>query len=223
MGTYVTTGRPAGEDGIATVTLHRVERRNALSIEVRDQMSDALDALTVDDSLRVVIIDAEGPVFCAGFDLTEFDDDSVAPELWASSKRWHERLRTFPLPLIASVQGPALAGGFDLATMCDLRIAGRSATFARPELRWTVPIYSVVHDLLGGARARELAFTNPTLTADEALDIGLVNRVVSDHDLTSATLDYGREVAVLSRDGLVASKATAIAASKVADTASFTW
>jgi enoyl-CoA hydratase len=223
MGTFVTTSRPAGDEGIATVTLHRVDRRNALSIRVRDEMSDTLDTLAVDGSLRVVIIDAEGPVFSAGFDLKEFEDDSLASELAASSRRWHERLRTFPLPLIASVQGPALAGGFDLATMCDLRIAGRSATFARPELRWTVPIYSVVRDLLGGARARELAFTNPTLPAEEALAIGLVNRVVEDHQLAAATLDYGREVAARSRDGLLASKATAIAAGKVAHAASFAW
>jgi hypothetical protein len=109
--------------------------------------------------LSVVVVESAGPVFCAGFDLDEFQQSDLSERLWASSDRWHETLRSFPLPLLASIQGPAFAGGFDLATMCDLRIAAASATFRRPELAWGVAIYSVVADLVGGAVARELSMT----------------------------------------------------------------
>lgn len=209
--------------GIARLTLDRPDQRNALSIQVRDEMSDGLDALADDEEVRVVVISSTGPAFCAGFDLAEFEDPSVQEDLWASSDRWHERLRTFPLPLIASIQGATRAGGFDLATMCDLRIAARSATFARPELLWSVAIYSIVHDLIGGAKARELGFTHRTLSADEAHDIGLVNQVVDDGDLEEATAELAREVAALDRGSLRHTKAMAIARSKTASEAGFTF
>jgi len=221
MPDFVSVTRP--DDAIARLILDRPDRRNALSIQVRDEMSDALDVLADDESLSVVVIASTGTVFSAGFDLREFDDEAIQTELWASSERWHERMRSFPLPLVASVQGPALAGGFDLATMCDLRVAARSATFARPEVRFATPIYSIVRDLVGGAVARELAFTGRTLTADEARSLGLVNRVVEDDDLPAATLTLAREVAAAPRDGLRHTKAMAIAAAKVPDQASFAW
>lgn len=221
MHEFVSVTRP--DDAIAWLTLDRPAQRNALSIQVRDEMSDALDGLADDESVRVVVIASTGIVFSAGFDLREFDDEPIQTELWASSDRWHERLRSFPLPLVAAVQGPALAGGFDLATMCDMRVAARSATFARPEVRFTTPIYSIVRDLVGGAVARELAFTGRTVTADEARSLGLVNRVVDDSDLTAATLALAREVAAAPREGLCHTKAMAIAAAKVADQASFAW
>ena len=167
MAALVSVTHPA--EGIARLTIDRPDRRNALSVAVRDEMSDALDELGGADDVRVVLVDSTGPVFCAGFDLREFEDPDLQAALWASSDRWHATLRNFPLPLIAVVQGAAVAGGFDLATMCDLRIVARSATFARPESRWGVAIYSIVHDLVGGALARELCLTDRTLTADEAI------------------------------------------------------
>ena len=221
MPDFVSVSRP--DDAVAWLTLDRPAKRNALSIRVRDEMSDALDALAGDGSVRVVVIASTGPVFSAGFDLREFEDESVQEALWASSDRWHERLRSFPLPLIASVQGPALAGGFDLATMCDLRVAARSATFARPERLFTTAIYSIVRDLAGGAVARELAFTDRTLSADEALSLRLVTRVVDDGDVRDATLALAREVAAAPRDALVRSKAMAIAGAKLAEQAAFGW
>jgi enoyl-CoA hydratase len=211
------------QGGIARLTIDRPDQRNALSIRVRDEMSDGLDRLSEDEDVRVVVISSSGPAFCAGFDLPEFEDASIQDSLWASSDRWHERLRTFPLPLIASIQGATRAGGFDLASMCDLRIAARSATFARPELMWSAAIYSIVHDLVGGSRARELGFTNRTLTAETALDIGLVNDVVDDDQLADATMALAREVAALDRGSLRHTKAMAIDRAKTAEAAAFTW
>jgi enoyl-CoA hydratase len=209
---YVTVSRPA--PAVARLTIDRSAKRNALSIQVRDEMSDALDALAGDESLSVVVLDTVGPVFCAGFDLREFEDTDIQERLWASSDRWHARLRTFPLPLIASVQGPAFAGGFDLATMCDLRIAGRSATFSRPELAWGVAIYAIVADLVGGAVARELSMTRRVLDAQDALDLHLVTRVVDDDHLAEATMELAAEVASCARGALVHAKAMAIARAK---------
>jgi enoyl-CoA hydratase len=217
--------RPA--DGVARLTMNRPDRRNALSVELRDAMSDALETQVEDDDVSVVVITGAGSTFSAGFDLTEFDqageDPAFNDALWASSERWHQTLRTHPLPTIASVNGPALAGGFDLATMCDLRVAGRSAWFARPELAFSPVIYNVLRDLVGGALARELSFTNRRLDATEALELGLVTRVVDDADLDDATLDLAREVATVARDNLTAIKANVIAALNLAPEGELGW
>ena len=119
-------------DGVARITLHRPEKKNALSIRLRDEVSDALDALAVDESVKVVVITGAGDVFSAGFDLHEFEDADLADALWASSDRFHATVLRFPLPLVAAVNGPALAGGFDLAVMCDIRVAADTARFAHP-------------------------------------------------------------------------------------------
>ncbi len=221
MAQYVRVTRP--ETDIAWLTIDRPEQRNALSIQVRDEMSEALEALASNHEVKVVVIDSVGPAFCAGFDLREFEDPDLSDRLWASSERWHEALRSHPLPLIASVQGPAVAGGFDLATMCDLRVAARGATFRRPELVWGVAIYSILADLVGGAVARELSMTPRTLDAQEALELHLVTRVVDDDQLAAATLELAREVASLDRGALRHAKAMAIAAAKHAPGGSWGW
>ena len=110
-------------------------------------------------------VHGSGSVFCAGFDLTEFtraaDDDAFGRELWASSDRYHDTVLRFPLPTIAAVNGPALAGGFDLAILCDLRIASTTARFAHPERTFGDVVYGPLHDLVGGAVARELDDRRP--------------------------------------------------------------
>ncbi|MEZ5382365.1 MAG: enoyl-CoA hydratase/isomerase family protein [Microthrixaceae bacterium] len=215
MTEHVIVSRP--EPPIARLTIDRPAKRNALSIQVRNEMSDALDELADDEGVSVVVIDSVGPVFSAGFDLAEFDDPSAQEALWASSDRWHETLRSHPLPLVAAVQGPALAGGFDLATMCDLRVAARSATFRRPELAWGVAIYSILADLVGGAVARELSMTQRELGAEEALAMHLVTQVVDDAELAEASLRVARGVAACDRGALLHAKAMAIAHANGAD------
>lgn len=215
------------EPSLWQITLNRPDKRNSLSIAVRDAMSDALDELAAIPDLKVVIVTGAPPAFSAGFDLREFEaattDADLDQRLWASSNRWHETLRTFPLPLIASVNGPALAGGFDLATMCDLRICSTAAMFGRPEVTFAGPIYSIVRDLLGGALARELAFTDRRIGAEEALRLGLVSRVVDPDDLPSATRAWAHEVMAAPVDGLRHTKAMAIAGAKIATQAELAW
>ncbi len=103
---------PAG--GVATVTLDRADKKNALSIELRDRISDALDALAADEDVKVVVLTGEGNVFSAGFDLKEFEtaieDPPFGERLWASSDRYHRTVFEFPLPVVAAVNGPAIAG-----------------------------------------------------------------------------------------------------------------
>ena len=169
-------------DAVVTITLNRPQKKNALSIALRDEVSDALDAIAKDSGVKAVILTGAGDVFSAGFDLSEFQtaaqDPAFHKKLWASSDRFHQTCIRFPLPLIAAVNGSAIAGGFDLATMCDIRIAAETAKFSHPEITFGPVIYSLLHDLVGGAVARELCLTGREIRAEEALAIRLVSKVV---------------------------------------------
>ena len=206
-------------DGVARLTLDRAEKKNALSIALRDEMSDALDQLAADEAVKVVVVAGRGDVFSAGFDLREFDDladEAHARRLWASSDRWHRTIIEFPLPTIAAVNGPALAGGFDLAIMCDIRIASTTARFGHPELSFGDVVYGPLHDLVGGAVARDLCLTGRPVDADEALRLGLVSRVVEPASLDDAVAEVAAQVARAPRDVLVRTKAKAVRRARVA-------
>jgi enoyl-CoA hydratase/carnithine racemase len=200
----------ADADGVAVLTLERPEKRNALSIALRDEMSDALDQLAAADTTRAVVVTGIGDVFSAGFDLDEFAASDLASELWASSDRWHRTVLTFPLPTVAAVNGAALGGGFDLAVMCDVRICADIAGFGHPEHRFSQVVYAPLHDLVGGAQARDLALTGRRIDAAEALALGLVTRVVPVASLLDAAADLAREIAQAPRDVLLAMKAKII-------------
>ena len=208
-------------DRVALLTLRRPERRNALSIELRDALSETLDALASDEAVSVVIITGEGPVFCAGFDLKEFETAAADPSfdraLWASSDRYHSTLLQFPLPLIAAINGPAIAGGFDLAVCCDVRIASTTTVFSHPEFAWGDVVYSPLHELVGGAIARELVLTGRTISAHEALDLHLVSRVVTPETVVEVALDYARMMTQSTRPLLQRSKAKILARAGIAN------
>jgi enoyl-CoA hydratase/carnithine racemase len=195
------------DDGVATLRLQRPEKKNALSIALRDEMSDALDMLATDEACRVVVVTGAGDVFSAGFDLDEFTKPELAEELWASSDRWHRTVLRFPLPTIAAVNGGAFGGGFDLAVMCDLRIAASTARFGHPEHSFSEVVYAPLHDLVGGAVARDLALTGRHLDADEALRLGVVSRVVAFDELEAATASVAAEIAAAPREILARMKA----------------
>ncbi len=211
-GSLLFVDRPA--DGVAVLTLHRPSRKNALSIALRDEVSDALETLAGDTECRVVVITGSGNTFSAGFDLGEFGDDDPAHvrRLWESSDRFHHAVLRFPLPTIASVNGAAIAGGFDLAVLTDIRIAAASAWFSHPERRWSEVVYRPLRDLVGGSAARYLTLTGRRIDAAEALSIGLVNEVVADDELLRHVINLATEIALAPRDVLVRSKAKIIAA-----------
>ena len=200
-------------DEHAVLTLNRPERRNALSIALRDAISDELDNLAADTAIKVVVITGSGAVFSAGFDLKEFDraadDAPFMAALWASSDRFHRTVLCCPLPTIAAVNGPAIAGGFDLAVMCDLRVASSTARFSHPERSFGDMVYGPLHDLVGGAIARELTIGGRELTAAEAQAVHLVGEVVEPEDLMKQTMRTVERVCIAPRDVLIRTKAKA--------------
>jgi enoyl-CoA hydratase len=202
-------------EGVALLTLDRAEKKNALSIALRDEVSDTLDRLAGDESVKVVVITGAGDVFSAGFDLREFEQPELADELWASSDRFHATVLQFPLPLVAAVNGPALAGGFDLAVMCDIRVAADTARFAHPEITFGDVVYGPLHDLVGGAVARELCFTGRVVRAEEAKQLGLVSTVVPAGELLAAVAGYTDAIVRVPRDVLLRTKAKAIRRARI--------
>ncbi len=198
-------------DGIATLTLDRPERKNALSVELRDRLADVLDALAADEAVRVVVLTGEGDVFSAGFDLKEFDqaasDAAFGERLWASSDRYHRTVLEFPLPIVAAVNGPAIAGGFDLAVMCDIRVASRTARFSHPEVTFGDVVYAPLHDLVGAAVASDLCFTGRVVDAQEALGFHLVTRVVPPERLAEVAGEIATQIARVPRELLLRTKA----------------
>jgi enoyl-CoA hydratase len=208
-----TAGRP---DNIV-LTLNRPDKKNALSIALRDAVSDALDRLADDEEVKVVILTGAGDTFTAGFDLGEFsvDEPGFQERLWASSDRYHHTVLAFPLPTIAAVNGAALAGGFDLAVLCDLRVAAASARFAHPEHAFAEVVYGPLHDLVGGAVARDLCLTGRSIDAEEALRLGVVSEVVPDGEVLEAAGRLAVMIAAAPRANLIRTKAKAIARSRL--------
>jgi enoyl-CoA hydratase len=202
--------RTGPTDGVASLTLNRAEKKNALSIALRDEMSEALDALAGNDAVKTVVITGAGDVFSSGFDLREFQQPEVSDQLWASSDRFHATVLQFPLPLVAAVNGPAIAGGFDLAVMCDLRVAADTARFAHPEIEFGDVVYGPLHDLVGGAVARELCFTGRVVEAHEAEALRLVSSVVPTSELMDEVGRFTDQILRAPRDVLLRTKAKAV-------------
>jgi enoyl-CoA hydratase len=207
----------AGRPDIIVLTLNRPDKKNALSIALRDAVSDALDRLADDEEVMVVILTGAGDTFTAGFDLGEFsvDEPGFQERLWASSDRYHHTVLAFPLPTIAAVNGAALAGGFDLAVLCDLRVAAASARFAHPEHAFAEVVYGPLHDLVGGAVARDLCLTGRSIDAEEALRLGVVSEVVPDGEVLEAAGRLAVMITAAPRANLIRSKAKAIARARL--------
>jgi enoyl-CoA hydratase len=207
-------------DGVARIVLDDPKRRNALSVAVRDAVSSALHVLAHDDAAKVVVVTGAGSTFSSGFDLREFEragaDAEFGATLWESSDRFHRTCLQFPLPLLAAVNGPAIAGGFDLAIMCDIRVAADTARFAHPEIAFGDVVYGPLHDAVGGARARELCLTGRPVEADEALRMGLVSSVVPAGELGAEVTRYTDWIVRAPRDVLMRTKAKAIRRAAVA-------
>lgn len=197
------------ESGVVTLTLDRPEKKNALSIALRDQLSDAVERLASDPDVKVIVVTGAGPVFSAGFDLVEFrslEDPAAAKRLWASSDRFHRAWLDCPLPTLAAVNGPALAGGFDLAVMCDVRVAASTARFAHVEVTFGDVVYGPLRELVGGAWARDLALTGRSIDAAEAHRIGLVTEVVEPGALAAAAAERAAAIARVPRPLLLRTK-----------------
>jgi enoyl-CoA hydratase/carnithine racemase len=208
--------RTAPEDGVVTLTLNRMEKKNALSIALRDELSDALDDLAGDEAVKTVVVTGAGDVFSSGFDLREFQQPELSDQLWASSDRFHATVLRFPLPLVAAVNGPAIAGGFDLAVMSDVRVAADTARFSHPEIEFGDVVYGPLHDIVGGGLARELCFTGRVVEAQEAKTLGLVSSVVPLDELAGEVTRFSDLIGRAPREVLLRTKAKATRRAAVA-------
>ncbi|WP_376097314.1 enoyl-CoA hydratase/isomerase family protein [Roseomonas sp. CCTCC AB2023176] len=173
--------RYAAEDGVATVTLARPQARNALNMAMCLALLDATRR-AVAEGARVVVLRAEGPVFCAGADLKErqgmTENDVRARRLRAFAA--YDAIERLPMPAIAVVEGPAVGSGCEIAGACDLVVATPAASFRTPEALWgTVGATQRLPRILGKRLAKDMMFTGRTLSAEEAREAGLVTRVVA--------------------------------------------
>ncbi len=168
-------------DGIATITLNRAEARNAVNLALCDGLIEAAGRAGADAGVRVVLVRANGPAFCAGADLKERQGMSEAQvrERRARGFAAYAALEALPMPAIAVVHGPAVGSGCEIAAACDFIVATPEASFRTPEaLRGTVGATQRLPRILGKRLAKDLMFTGRALTAHEAMLAGLVARLV---------------------------------------------
>ena len=201
------------ESGIHVVELNRPGRLNAISTGLMEALHGELAVLAEDRAARVVVLTGRGRGFCAGLDLAELGDgDGPGP---AQARMRHQKrlaalmtaLRALPQPVIAAVNGAATGGGLALALACDVRIAGSSARFGDAFVRiglsgCDVGVSWLLPRLIGASRAFELLLTGRVIDSAEADRIGLVSRVVADHELLQRAIAVAREIVANSPFGV---------------------
>jgi enoyl-CoA hydratase len=194
--TYETLEIDVDDDGIATLRLARSQKRNALSMQTLGEIQQVLERWHGDAGVRVVVVTGTPPAFCAGFDLGELTNPELIGTIRHISTRYHRTLWGFAKPVVAAVNGHALAGGLDLITLCDLRIAAESATFGHPEVKFGAPpLFTPLRWLVGDGIARDLCLTGRRIDAREAERVGLVSRVVADEALMEEAFLVARGIA----------------------------
>jgi len=198
----------------AVLTLTRADKRNALSRALIADLDAAVRQAANDPAARCMIITGDGPAFCAGMDLDELRSTltSDAGVIWADAQRLSElydRIYSLPKPTIAAVNGPAVAGGAGLVTVCDLAVSVPGAKFGYPEVRRGLVAAMVLPHLLrhvGERAARYLLLTGETIDAEEAARVGLINQVVEASQLLDTALAWAKAVAEGGPQALSATK-----------------
>lgn len=182
---------------VAVVTLQRPEKRNALSIDLRIELAESFGALSDDDEIGAVVLTGAGPAFCSGMDVTQFGGDRAHKEkLVETSLASFRAVGNCSKPVVAAVNGPALAGGFALALLCDLRMASEDASFGFPELpRGIPPSYAAARAALPLPLAAELTLTGRLLDAEGALRMGIVEAVHPADELMPRALELAGRIA----------------------------
>lgn len=190
--TYETCG------ATAILTLNRPEQRNSVNAALADALRTAITRFEADPAIRVGLLTGAGPVFCAGMDLKAFLDGEGDAILFGKNRFAGFVLARRTKPMIAAVNGPALAGGFEIALACDMIVAAETAVFGLPEVG--VGIFACA----GGpfrlarkvppAKALELSLTGGRITASEGLALGVVNRVVPPDEVLQAALDLADRI-----------------------------
>ncbi len=203
---------------VATITLHRPECRNAVDGPTAAQLREAFEAFEADARLRVAVLTGGGGHFCAGADLAALGDPArrnhIEPTGSAAGPMGPTRM-DFGKPVIAAIEGYAVAGGLELALMCDLRVAAKGATFGVFCRRWGVPLIDGgtvrLPRIVGMGRALDLILTGRPVGAEEALAMGLANRVVDDGSALAQALVLATQIAAFPQLCMRADRASAFA------------
>jgi len=180
-------------DRVALLRLHRPPL-NPLSTQLLDELAAHGDALAADESLQTVVVTGNEKAFAAGADVTEFTEPGAAPRVTAAFRGAFDALGSIPRPVIAAIEGFALGGGFELALACDLRVASETARVGFPEI--LLGIFpgaggtQRLSRLVGPARAKDLIWSGRQVKADEALALGVVDRVVAAGGALDAALEW---------------------------------
>jgi len=189
------------EDRVAIITLNRPRHLNALNLELIEELDQALTAVEQDGQVGALIITGQEEFFAVGADLKEVEqlhNPLAAHDFVTRVNRVFNRLENFPRPVIAAISGLALGGGCELALCCDLRIAAEGARFGQPEIKLgLIPGAGGTQRLprlVGQGRAKELLFFGNPIEAEEALRIGLVNRVVPAESLLAEARKMARQL-----------------------------
>ncbi len=212
----------AVDEGVARITLDRVDVRNAQDKAMLYELNDAFDFASRDDAVKVIVLAANGPHFSSGHDLSDRSDvgDFTQVSNWGGFDKpgaegrqaleeeiylglcW--RWRNLPKPTIAEVQGKVIAGGLMLVWVCDLIVAAEATTFSDPVVAFGVNgVEYFAHPWeFGPRKAKELLFTGGRMTAAEALSCGMVNHVVPPDELTSFTNNLAARIALRPSMGL---------------------
>lgn len=194
------------QDGIATLTLNRPERLNALGGTLREDLYDAVRRASEDPEVRVMIVTGAGKGFCAGGDVKAMSESRetgrgrpLAERIAPIRDRVILAMREAPQPIIAAVNGPAVGAGMNVALACDIRLASTAARFGQTFVRrglhpdWGGTWF--LTRLVGTSRACELIFTGDVFDAEEAWRLGIVNRVVAPGELMPAAQELARRIA----------------------------
>jgi enoyl-CoA hydratase/carnithine racemase len=188
------------QDALVTITLNRPEALNAINRQLRQALNDAVIRFDRDDSARVAIITGAGRAFCAGRDLKERAADNAAGvQARAADSMGAENLAFFEhtwKPMIAAINGYAMAGGWAIAQMCDLRVAAEDAMMGITEARWSLlpPFATALAKLIPMAAALELVMTAKPITAQRAYEIGFVNKVVPQERLLQEATALAQQI-----------------------------
>ena len=190
--------------GVGRITLNRPDKLNAFAGTMREEIAQAVREMAADDAVRVIVITGAGRAFCAGADveymkqLTDAGDVDSFRLLVEAGRSVVTTIRATPKPVIASINGPAAGGGANLALACDFRIASDRAaigqTFTRVGLMPDWGGTYLLPKLVGSAKALELVFSGQMVAAEQALHLGLFDRVVPHEQLPSETDDYARSL-----------------------------
>lgn len=195
---------------VGVIAISRPQARNAVDPETAQALKAAFEAGEADDEVLVHILTGEGGTFCAGYDLKSIAaGESLAPEA-PMGPTWLSLTK----PSIAAVEGPAVAGGLELALMCDMRVAGRAAVFGVYCRRWGVPLIDGgtvrLPRLIGQSRAMDMILTGRPVAADEALAFGLANRVVDAGKALEEAIGIAEQIAAFPQTCMRNDRASAL-------------